>query len=661
MTHSIQRILIANRGEIACRVIRTCRRLGIETVAVTSGVDQELPHVKLADYAVVIGGDAARESYLDIEKIVTVAVQYQVDAVHPGYGFLSENAEFAEALQQKGICFIGPDPVAIRAMGSKSEAKTIAEKAGVPIIKGYMGEKQEPDYLLAKAEEIGFPILIKAIHGGGGKGMRLVHSTAEFRPALESCQREAQGAFGNASMMLEKFIKNPRHIELQIFGDLQGNIIALAERDCSLQRRHQKVIEEAPAPGLSEALHHQLREAAIAIARAVHYQGAGTVEFLVDATENYYFLEMNTRLQVEHPVTEEILGLDLVEWQIRVAEGKPLPLTQAQIISHGHSIEARLYAEDADNQFLPSTGQLKIFQMPDLPGCRVDAGYITGNHVSVYYDPMIAKIIVKADTRLAAIQQLEQALIHTQIQGIKTNQKFLLQLLQHPAVYKDSPDVGFIDRMLQGEGLTIPAQTEDKVLGGVIVWLQERTQVQVSLQSPWAMKDDWRHTGLGGAKMQFTLNGEDITVTCQSLNDRVLVSVDGEVIELSAVTLKGQQLTAMLSGQLAKAHWAFTTGRTMILRTSSGTHEIGMTDRDHHYDAGSSDNKQLSAPMPGRVISVLTTVGAAVEMGTPLIILEAMKMEHTIRAPVSGIVEDVFFATGDFVEEGVELARVKAA
>lgn len=661
MTHSIKRILIANRGEIACRVIRTCRRLGIETIAVTSRIDQDLPHVKLADHAVVIGEASAHESYLDIEKIVAVAEQYQVDAVHPGYGFLSENAEFAEALRQKGICFMGPSPAAIRAMGSKSKAKAIAEEAHVPIIKGYMEEKKELSYLLTKAEEIGFPVLIKATHGGGGKGMRLVRTATEFKAALESCQREAQGAFGNAAVMLEKFIENPRHIELQIFGDAHGNIIALAERDCSLQRRHQKVIEEAPALGLSEALRNRLREAAIAVAKAVVYQGAGTVEFLVDAAENYYFLEMNTRLQVEHPVTEEILGLDLVEWQIQVAEGKSLPLTQAQINPQGHSIEVRLYAEDPDTQFLPSTGQLKLFQMPDMPGCRVDAGYVTGNQVSVFYDPMIAKIIVKGDNRLATIQQLEQALIHTQIQGVKTNQKFLLQLLQHLTVRKALPDVGFIDCVLQGEGLAAPALTRDKILGGLIVWLQERMQDKILPQSPWAIKDDWRHGGLGAAKIQFTLNGENITLTCRHRGEHILVDVNGEVIEISATTLKGQQLTAMVSGQLAKAHWAFATGNTMILLTQSGVHEIGMINRDHYYDADSTDDKQLSAPMPGRVISVLTTIGESVEMGTPLMIIEAMKMEHTLRAPFSGIVEDVFYATGDFVEEGVELARVKAS
>lgn len=665
MIRSIKRILIANRGEIACRVIRTCKRLGIETIAVTSEVDRDLPHVKLAEYAAVIGVDVARDSYLNIAKVIAVAKQYQVDAVHPGYGFLSENADFADALVQAGICFIGPSAKAIRAMGSKSEAKAIAQEIAVPVIKGYMGEEQGTDSLLKQARDIGFPILIKATHGGGGKGMRLVKYETEFAAALESCQREASGAFGNATVMLERFVENPRHIELQIFGDSHGNAIVLSERDCSLQRRHQKIIEEAPAPGLSDELRQQLTMDAIAIAKAVDYQGAGTVEFLVDSAENYYFLEMNTRLQVEHPVTEEILGLDLVEWQIRIAAGEPLPLAQNQIQARGHAIEVRLYAEDPEAGFLPSTGHLKLFQMPELAGCRVDAGYAGGNTVSIFYDPMIAKIIVKGDTRQAAIQLLEQALLQTNVQGVKTNQKFLLQLLQRPEVRDSHPDVGFLDHILQddqGVCFTPLPTAQDKIFAGLIAWHLSRQADDAAgnqALSPWAIKDDWRHGGLNAAKLSFTLNGEEMTVVCRKQGQQILVQCDDDREEITSLCINGRQAAGIIQEQVVKVDWTPSTGNSFIVCTPSGIYELGLKDADHAYAFDAVADKQLSAPMPGRVISVLATRGQAVETGAPLLILEAMKMEHTIRAPFSGTVENIFYGAGDFVEEGAELASVK--
>lgn len=660
MIQLIKKILVANRGEIACRVIRTCQRLGIETVAITSIADQNLPHVKLADYAEVIGAGNASESYLDIQKVVAVALKHQVDAVHPGYGFLSENADFAEALKQVGIVFIGPQPEAIRMMGSKSEAKAIAERLSIPIIKGYRGESQTPAFLFDQTKEMGFPLLIKATHGGGGKGMRLVGQAAEFLTALEACQREAQSAFGNPTVMLEKYVQNPRHIELQIFGDTQGNVVALADRDCSLQRRHQKIIEEAPALGLSDTVRQKLTQSAVALAKAVHYCGAGTVEFLVDADENFYFLEMNTRLQVEHPVTEEILGLDLVEWQIRVAAGEPLPLTQELIIPQGHALEVRLYAEDPATEFLPSTGTLTAFSMPTMPGCRVDAGYGLGNQVSVYYDPMLAKLIVKAENRLAAIQQLEQALKQLLVQGVKTNQKFLLQLLGHPTVRHSHPDVGFIDRLLKG-ALTVPPAFLDKALAGLIVWLLER-QISCSptATSPWGSKDDWRHAGLGITKVQLTLENEKISVICSVHEKEVKVEINGESIIFSAVTLNEGKLTVIVAGQSLKAYLIPVAATRFIFLSHSGIFEIEMVDAAHGSQEAETNDKQLNAPMPGRVISVLTTIGDPVERGAPLMILEAMKMEHTIRAPFSGVVESLFYRAGDFVEEGVELARVKA-
>lgn len=655
----INRILIANRGEIACRVIRTCKRLGIETVAVTSRVDKDLPHARLADFSVIIGEATAKESYLDIDKVVQVAKDYQVDAVHPGYGFLSENADFAEALQKNGIIFIGPNPKAIRAMGSKSEAKAIAEQANVPIIKGYRGEKQDANSLLEEAIKIGFPLLIKAIHGGGGKGMRLVVSETEFTSLLESCQREASSAFGNPTVMLEKYIENPRHIEVQVFGDNHGDVVALAERDCSLQRRHQKVIEEAPALGLSQAVLDNLRKEAVSVAKAVAYQGAGTVEFLVDSKEEFYFLEMNTRLQVEHPVTEEILGLDLVEWQIRIAEGDRLSLSQTDIKPQGHAIEVRLYAEDPDHEFLPSTGKLTTFDISQK--CRLDAGYAAGDLVSVFYDPMLAKLIVKAENRKSAINLMQAALIGTKIQGVKTNQKFLLQLLSFSEVNNAYPDIGFIDRLLKSGSLS-KVSTEEEILAAALLVWNSCKQVDTShTLSPWALKDDWRLAGQNGVKISFSINDEAQEILLSSEKGSTAINLAGKILKADSHTLDQHNLTYFYQGNLIKAQYTDLGNGKFILLTDNGVHEITTTNADLYQEDDDAADKQLNAPMPGRVISVLTTVGQQVDSGAPLMILEAMKMEHTIRAPFSGVVESVFFNPGDFVEEGVELARVKAA
>lgn len=656
-SRKINRILIANRGEIACRIIRTCKRLGIEVVAVTSLVDKDLPHARQADFSVVIGEGSAKESYLNINKIIAAAKEYQVDAVHPGYGFLSENADFAEALQTNDIIFIGPTLHAIRAMGSKSEAKEIAEKVGVSIIKGYRGEVQDVASLLKKAQSIGFPLLIKATHGGGGKGMRLVDSEAEFSAALESCQREALSAFGNATVMLEAFIKNPRHIEVQIFGDTHGNVIALSERDCSLQRRHQKVIEEAPALGFTQEIIERLRMEAVTIAKAVRYQGAGTVEFLVNNEGEFYFLEMNTRLQVEHPATEEILGLDLVEWQIRVAEGMPLPLSQADIKPNGHAIEVRLYAEDPDNEFLPSTGTLTKFDISSQ--CRFDAGYITNNQVSVFYDPMLAKLIVKADNRNAAIEMMRSALIQSQIEGVKTNQKFLLQLLSLPEVAEAYPNISFIDNLLKKSSFVVEKNLEGMLSAALLIWKKSRLQDDGScrLGSPWSAKDDWRFCGFNEAKFLFSLNGEGQEASATTVADSVTVNLAEDVCKVSHVTLKENELTYFYQDKLIKVPYTLSGGRYLIL-VNKEVHEVGAMTADAYHGGDEIVDKQLNAPMPGRVISVLSTVGLQVNTGTPLMILEAMKMEHTIRAPFAGVVESIFFSAGDFVEEGTELVSI---
>jgi 3-methylcrotonyl-CoA carboxylase alpha subunit len=623
----INRILIANRGEIACRIIRTCKKLAIETIAIYSEADKELPFVKMATKAVNLGGSEAKESYLNIEKIIKICQDEQVDAVHPGYGFLSENADFADALAKEGIIFIGPSSAAIRAMGSKSEAKIIAEKVGVPTIKGYMGADQSEAFLLTKAKEIGFPLLIKATHGGGGKGMRRVDGESEFAAALVSCQREAQASFGNAAVMLEKYIIDPRHIELQVFGDHQGKILTLFERDCSLQRRHQKVVEEAPAIGLSEETRAGLHRDAIAIASAVNYVGAGTVEFLVDSKGGYYFLEMNTRLQVEHPVTEMILRLDLVQWQIRTAEGHPLPLKQEQLQPQGHAIEVRLYAEDPAQGFLPSIGKIIDFSLIPAENVRLDNGYAPGNQVSIFYDPMLAKLIAYGENRKATLQTLVQALVDLKIKGVKTNREFLIELLQNPDIRDCLPNIAYLDRTMSDLLASPPLDiTVKEILAQELV-----KNRPLSGSSPWDIPDNWRHMSHGTHQVRFECQGEiiEMRVTREELPSQAML-IDQEPGTVS-LSYKGKIYTA------------------------------STYNADHYLDETNASDQKLNAPMPGRVISVVTQAGEKVLTGTPLLILEAMKMEHTIRAPFDGIVETVFYNTGDFVNEGAELARLIAA
>ncbi len=651
----MKRLLIANRGEIACRVIRTCQRLGIESVVVSSDVDASSIAMQQADYGVVIGGAEAKDSYLNIDKIIEVAKRFKVDAIHPGYGFLSENADFAQAVRKAGFVFVGPSSDAIQLMGSKSQAKAIAKKANVPIIQGYMGDDQSLNNLQKEATEIGYPVLIKATFGGGGKGMRCVLSPNELELALAACQREALNSFANAHVMLEKYIANPRHIEVQVFGDQHGNILALSERDCSLQRRHQKIIEEAPACGLSEKIKQDLAKAAVSIAKAVNYEGAGTVEFLVDDQENFYFLEMNTRLQVEHPVTEEILGLDLVEWQLRVAFGEELPLPQEEIHPYGHCVEARLYAEDTDHGFLPSTGLLTRFSLPrteEFENVRIDSGYQENDSVTVYYDPMLAKIIAWGESRKEAFQTLKKALQSININGVKTNINFLIDLTHASEVCENHPDVGYIDRLVATNLKNQEPPTEAYVLAAI--WLHQKS---ISCaQSPWDLTDGWRINDQ--AYVIYSFDGHDIKIYPLT-KDSYGFSVKDEKQTYLSVRWTQNSIWALKNGFSLKASIQHQEGKISI-QLRGHSYDLALSDVDHAANFEDSAS-HLNAPMPGRVISVMVQAGEKVEAGSPLLILEAMKMEHTIRAPFNGTVDSIHFDSGDFVEEGVELAKMTAA
>jgi 3-methylcrotonyl-CoA carboxylase alpha subunit len=636
-----KRILIANRGEIACRIIKTCHRLGIQTIAVGSTADEGALHMQLADEAVVIGPADACESYLKGEAIIQAAFQYGAEAIHPGYGFLSENPDFAASVQQAGLVFIGPSPSAIRAMGSKSEAKAIARNVNIPVIPGYEGDGD----LLAAANQVGFPLLIKPAYGGGGKGMRLVTEAAAFEAALAASQREAHLAFGNDQVLLERMVNQARHVEVQILADRHGNCVALADRDCSLQRRHQKIIEEAPAHRLSDDLRHKLHEAAVKIAQAVAYEGAGTVEFLVEAADQYYFLEMNTRLQVEHPVTEMILGLDLVEWQLRIAAGEALPWKSEGIHPTGHAIEARLYAEDPDHHFLPSTGTLSQLDFPTQEHVRVDTGFQAGDAVTIFYDPLIAKIITWGQTRDLALAHLGQALSRTHVKGLKTNLAFLKNILTHPEVITAAPDIGFIDRYV-AEAHKSPTSKEAYIAAAL--WLYDQRHGK----SPWLNQDGWRLNAPSTCHFLFDENIEVIlTISSQGIEVRCGEQIcQAPLLPDATITLQGNEILVQF-GQVFHC---------LKLGESSGENQA-----NHHLSAATpqvfanSGTFRLTSPMPGRVTSVLVTLHEAVEANQPLLILEAMKMEHTIRAPHNGIVDYLPFGSGDVVEEGIELVRLR--
>jgi 3-methylcrotonyl-CoA carboxylase alpha subunit len=648
-------ILIANRGEIACRVIRTARRLGIRTVAVYSDADADALHVRHADVALRIGPAPARESYLNIDSIIEAALRSGARAIHPGYGFLSENPRFAAACEAAGIVFIGPPEAAIRAMGSKIEAKRLMARSGVPIVPGYQEDEQALEKLQVAATRLGFPILIKASAGGGGKGMRIVESAEGFIAALEGARREAKSAFGDDRVLLEKYLAKPRHIEVQVFADGHGNCIHLNERDCSIQRRHQKVIEEAPAPGMTETRRRAMGAAAVKAAKAVGYRGAGTVEFIVQ-NGAFYFMEMNTRLQVEHPVTEMTTGLDLVEWQIRVAAGEELPLEQARVPLTGHAIEARVYAEDPEREFLPSTGRLVRLRWPVASDAvRIDTGVQEGDTVGVHYDPMLAKVIAWGKDRADAIQQLSHALGECQIAGVTTNTALLRAILSQPEFSAGEIHTGFV---AQHAVDLFPAADPEREAGlralGAVAWLIRAGP----RNGPWDLPDGWQLNLSARATVQFEGPDEPVVAELARAGNAWQVVIGARRFVVIARTEKDGTLRGEVDGMPLSAHVVADGKRIHVLSEGRSIqlllHDPAEVGERERHDGG------LISPMPGQVLQVMVAPGAEVRRGQPLLIVEAMKMEHTILAPMDGVVEAVCFGAGERVSEGAQLLRLKA-
>jgi 3-methylcrotonyl-CoA carboxylase alpha subunit len=654
------KILIANRGEIACRVIRTAKRMGIATVAVYSEADAGALHVAMADEAYPIGPPPARQSYLDAAAILKAATDSGAQAVHPGYGFLSENAAFAEACAAAGIVFIGPPAAAMRAMGSKAAAKAMMIAAGVPVVPGYHGDDQDPARLLAEAGKIGFPVLIKASGGGGGRGMRVVTAAGEFARALDGAKREALAAFGDDRVLIEKFLTAPRHIEVQVFADTHGNILHLYERDCSIQRRYQKVVEEAPAPGIAKKLRQALGDAAVAAARACGYVGAGTVEFIVE-TGRFYFMEMNTRLQVEHPVTEAVTNTDLVEWQLRVAAGEEFTRKQSQIGLHGHAIEVRLYAENPERDFLPATGTLHRLRLPPPDTARVETGVREGDAVTPFYDPMIAKIIARGPDRAAARQRLGRALAETGIIGVTTNLGFLARIVADPDFAAAKLDTGFIER--RRETLLAPAVSiPDRAVAAAALLHLTMAPAQVGADrfSPWGRGDGWRLNGPAAPHIvSLRWGGRVIEVAAVPLADGWALQI-GERGCTAIADFAADGSAALTVDGVRNRVIALNHGGTIAIFIDGESWRLEVIDPLAPPAGADVHAGRLSAPMPGRVVQLLVAAGDAVCQGQALIVIEAMKMEHTIAAPRDGTIETVHYAVGDLVEEGAELIALAA-
>jgi 3-methylcrotonyl-CoA carboxylase alpha subunit len=654
-------LLIANRGEIAVRVIRSARAMGLRTVAVYSEADRGAMHVAMADEAVLLGPARARDSYLNIERVLEAARASGAEAVHPGYGFLSESAEFAQACADAGLVFVGPTAEMIAAMGSKSGSKTLMEKAGVPLVPGYHGEAQDEATLAKAADGVGFPVLVKASAGGGGRGMRIVRSAGELAAAVVSAKREAKAAFGDDRMLIEKFVENPRHIEVQVIGDSQGNLLSLFERECTLQRRHQKVVEEAPSPTLNATQREAVCAAARKAASAVHYVGAGTIEFVSDG-KDVFFIEMNTRLQVEHPVTELITGIDLVEWQLRVAFGEKLPLAQDEIRLNGHAIEARVYAENPHKNFMPSVGRIKTWRMPEPSnGLRIDAGYREGDTVSPYYDAMLAKVIAWAPTRDAAIERLNRGLEDTDIRGVVTNIPFLSALVTHPDVRANAIDTGFIERELKNLTPAAPAPGDLELCAAVTaILVQEAPAVFAEAHSPWRTAG-WMPVGRRQRLFTFRHGqGGEHEVSLHYGNGPAKLSIGEREFAFASAPTDDGGFDLTLDG--AKSHvFAVIEAHELYLRTRNGRFNLHWVDPFGGDDEEQVGEDKIVAPLPGTVVALLAEVGAVLEKGAPILTLEVMKMEQTLRAPFAGVLTAIKCKVGDIVGEGVELAVVEPA
>jgi 3-methylcrotonyl-CoA carboxylase alpha subunit len=658
------KILIANRGEIACRIIRTAQKLNIKTVAVYSSADANALHVQQADEAYLIGAAPSAESYLRGDVIIDVAKACGAEAIHPGYGFLSENAAFAEQCAKAGICFIGPSPTAITSMGEKNTAKRLMEQANVPVIPGYHGDKQDLATLQKAATKIGYPVLIKAVAGGGGKGMRVVEREEQFTEALASAQREAEASFSDSRVLLEKYFPIARHVEVQVFADQHDHCLYLFERDCSIQRRHQKIIEEAPAPHISEKLRQALGTAAVNAARAINYHGAGTIEFLLAPNGEFYFMEMNTRLQVEHPVTEMITGVDLVEWQLRVAAGEILPITkQDQLQLHGHAIETRIYAEDPDKNFTPSPGTIHYLATPSISNTlRIDSGVQQGDTISVYYDPMIAKLAVWGETREQATSQLQQALMNFHLLGVKTNISLLQAIAEHSGFIAAKLNTHFIAHH-QADLLPPPAKLNPaqwRVLAAIALLFQQRARAAATAQqscdahSPWFTRDHWQLNLHTPQVLHIQDNAEKHAISAlQQTATQWSLQLEGAEYNVVILQQDAKTLTVRVNQEQFHATTIFSAAQLDIF--CHGQH--------HHFALASANNSQeddssahrITAPMPGTLSHVFVQAGASVKQGDPLVVVEAMKMQHTLYAPIAGIISEIYYHKGDAVEEGAEL------
>jgi 3-methylcrotonyl-CoA carboxylase alpha subunit len=659
-----EKVLVANRGEIACRVFRTCARLGIRTVAVYSEADRNARHVRLADEAHLIGGPAARDSYLRADRIIEVAKKAGVQAIHPGYGFLSENADFAEACAEAGIAFIGPPTEAIRVMGSKSAAKTLMHDAGVPLVPGYHGEDQSLARLAEASEEIRYPVMIKATAGGGGKGMRIVRTAEDFAGALESCRRESKASFGDDRVLVERYLEHPRHIEIQVFADEQGNVVHLFERDCSVQRRHQKVLEEAPAPGLPPEQRDEMGRAAVEAAKAVGYVGAGTVEFIVASDGEFFFMEMNTRLQVEHPVTEMITGQDLVEWQLRVAAGEPLPKKQSELAIKGHALEARIYAEDPERGFIPSIGQLRHLAYPEATQhVRIDTGVEQGDEISQHYDPMIAKLIVWDETRAAALRRMRNVLSETRIVGVSSNINFLSRLITHDRFARGEFDTGLIEDD-EGSLLSPSAgpSVRARLCGALAIALSDAACVTTpphEPDSPWSTLGAWRLNELAQKEISLRVDDELLGISVEHGADEFRMTIDGNDYAVRGELGEEGRLDASIDGHRIVA-WTVRDGDFLHIFLDNESTRFEIVDPLRMSSRQADSMGGLQAPMPGTVLQLLVEPGTEVEQGTPLLVLEAMKMEHTVRAPSAGRVKSFRYAVGDQVTDGADLLDFEA-